>query len=85
METILVPFSFRIEDTLVTVWEVTKSTLVSGDTWYHVLVSLRIGNKTSRRFPLDVKNWRDLKRKLLVEISKFKLYIMLGGEKWITG
>jgi len=26
-----------------------------------------------------------LKRKLLVEISKFKLYIMLGGEKWITG
>ena len=67
-----------LDGAIVTIYEVNKSRLITGETWYHVHLDIRIGRRRSRRFTLDVRNTRELKRKLLVEISKFKLMIMLG-------
>jgi len=80
LETIFPPFSFTLDGAKVTIYEITKSELISGDKWYHVHLDIAWRNKRSRRFTLDVKSWEDLLRKLLVEISKFKLMILMGVE-----
>jgi len=80
LESIVPPFTFVLDGCQVTVWEVIRLRLVTGDTWYHVLLSLKWRGKTSKRFPLDVRSWRELRKKLLVEIPKFKLAVMLGYE-----
>jgi len=78
LEPLIPPVSFRLDRAIVTIYEVTKSQLINGEKWYHVCLDIRIGKHRSPRFSLDVKDLKDLRRKLLVEISKFKLMIMLG-------
>ncbi|RLE94901.1 MAG: hypothetical protein DRJ96_09075 [Thermoprotei archaeon] len=80
LETIIPPFSFTLDGALVTIYEIPKSELISGDKWYHVYLDIEWRGKRSRRFTLDVKGWEDLLRKLLVEISKFKLMVLMGVE-----
>jgi len=75
---IIPPVSFKLDGAYVTIYEVTKSTLITGETWYHVNLDLRISQYKTKRFTLDVRNVDELKRKLLIEISKFKLMILLG-------
>ncbi len=78
IEAIITPISFRLDNAIITIYEVNKSKLISGDTWYHVHLDIRIGKYRSQRFTLDVRNMKELKKKLLVEISKFKMLILLG-------
>jgi len=78
LEFITTPLAFYLDNCLVIIYEVTKSKSIKGETWYHVCVELRYKKRKSPRFSLDVRNVRELKKKLLVEISKFKLSIMLG-------
>jgi len=73
LETIVVPFKFILDNATITIYEVTKSELVSGDVWYHVLLSINVNGKESKPFSLDVRNFDELKKKLLIEISKYKL------------
>lgn len=80
LETIYPPFSFTLDGARVTIYEVTRSQLINGDKWYHVLLDVSWRGKRSRRFTLDAKGWDDLQRRLLVEISKFKLMVLMGVE-----
>jgi len=78
LDAIVPPHRFTLDGTTVTIWEVIKLQLVSGDTMYHVLVELSYKGKRSQRFPLDARDWKDLLKKLLVEIPKFKLAVLMG-------
>lgn len=78
VESIIAPVSFKLDKAVITIYEVNKSTLVSGDVWYHVHLDIKIGKYRSRRFTLDVRDVNELKKKLLVEISKFKMLILMG-------
>jgi len=73
----LTPYTFRLDGVLVTIWEVLKSKLIDGTVLYHVTVSLGV----SKRFNLTVRSWGELRRKLLVEVSKYKLLRMLGKDE----
>jgi hypothetical protein len=67
------PFTVDVDGVKVQVVEVSKQTLVTGETWY--IVSIRVNYKgvESRVFPLFVRDSRDLKNKLKVEITKLKI------------
>lgn len=85
METIpfrLPPFSIELDDCIVDILEVTKTTLISGEAWYHVAVRINYRGLKSRRFTVDVRSERELKDKLRVEIAKVKfIYYAYGIEE----
>lgn len=66
------PFSIEVDGFQVDVLEVLKTQLISGDTWYHVVVQINYKGIKSRRYTLDVKNEKDLLNKLKIEITKVK-------------
>jgi len=66
------PFVIEIDGVPVEIIEVLKSELVSGDTWYHIVVSINYNGIKSRRYSLDVKDIKDLTNKLKIEITKIK-------------
>jgi len=78
------PISFFMDGVKVTIYEVLKGAWG----WYHILVGFEYhaGGKIikSRRFSLDVENIDELRAKLLVEISKFKLALMMRMEGVVT-
>jgi len=78
LDAIIPPVRFTLDDAIVTIYEVNKSKLINGEVWYHVNLDIQVDKYRSKRFTLDVRNVKELKRKLLVEISKFKLLVMLG-------
>jgi len=78
------PFSFLLDGVKVTIYEVLKHKFISGDTWYYVTVRLQSGNFKSRIFGVDARDEEDLKKKLLVEISKLKLLRYTEGEKGLA-
>ena len=79
-EVLLVPFTMQVDGVKVTVYEILKSKLVSGDEWYHVVLSIEVAGRRTNRFTIDAKSWHDFMRKLLAEISKIKLALMAGAE-----
>jgi len=68
----LPPFFIEVDGIPVEVLEVLKSELISGDTWYHVVVRIIYNGIKSRRYTLDVKDIKDLTNKLKIEITKIK-------------
>jgi len=66
------PFFIEIDGVPVQVLEVLKFEYVSGDTWYDVIVSINYNGIKSRRYGLYVKDIKDLKNKLKIEITKIK-------------
>jgi len=75
METItfhIPPFFIEVDGCKVEVHEVLKSELISGDVWYHVVVSIEYKGIKSRRYSIDVKDIKDLTNKLKIEITKIK-------------
>lgn len=84
----LPPFSIEIDGVEVEVLEVLKTELVSGDTWYHVVVCINYDGIRSRRYSLDVRSMEELVNKLKVEITKIKFidyaYGRLAVRRWIT-
>ena len=81
LDTIIPPLRFRHDNALVTIYEVTKTKLINGQSIYNVNLDITYKKKKSQRFTLFVKDWDDLLKKLLVEIPKFKLMVLMGYEK----
>ncbi|MEM2260003.1 MAG: hypothetical protein QXY65_02935 [Candidatus Methanomethylicaceae archaeon] len=67
------PFSIEVDGTIVNIYEVLKTKLISGDEWYHVVVEINYKGIKSKRYTLDVRNINNLINKLKIEIDKIKL------------
>ena len=67
------PFTVEVDGVKVQIVEVAKQTLVTGEAWYIVSVRVNYKGVESRVFPLFVRDNRDLKNKLKVEITKLKI------------
>ena len=78
LDNIIAPARFRLDGVVVTIYEALKSKIVSGKTWYHVTVDFTWRGNKSRRFSIDCRDVNDLIKKLLVEISKFKWFVLVG-------
>jgi len=78
LDSIIPPVRFRFDNAIITIYEVLKSQLVSGKTWYHVTLDIEYRGKRTRRFSLDCKDTNDFKKRLMVEVSKFKFLVLLG-------
>ena len=85
LESIIPPMRIIIDNTPVNIYEVTKSTLINGETWYHVYLSIGIGKNESRRFSLSVRNFKELRKKLLIEVSKYKFMRLIGRQDLVMG
>jgi len=81
LDAIVPPLTLTVDGARVRILEVIKLELISGHKSYHVTLELTWRGKRSPRFFIDAKSWEDLVRKLLVEISKFKLAVIMG---WTT-
>jgi len=68
----LPPFFLEVDGCHIKVLEVLKTELISGDTWFHVAVTIDYKGVKSRRCTLNVRNTQDLLNKLKVEITKIK-------------
>ncbi|RLF10794.1 MAG: hypothetical protein DRJ69_02670 [Thermoprotei archaeon] len=77
---IIPPIDIRLDKARVRIWEVTKTVLATGEVWYLVHLQVFYRRKASRRFTLPVRSWDELVKKLLVEIPKFKLMVLMGYE-----
>ena len=78
LDSLIPPIRFKFDDCMITIYEVLKSVLVSGKTWYHITLDISYRGKRSRKFSLDAYSLEDFKKRLLVEISKFKWMVLLG-------
>jgi len=68
----LPPFFLEIDGVPVQVVEVHKREPITGEVWYIVSVRIIYKGVSSRTYPLFVRNTKDLKNKLKVEITKLK-------------
>jgi len=74
---LLTPFQIQIEDATFTVWEVLK---LPPDR-YNCTITINYNNIESKRYPLIVKNEKDLRNKLKIELTKLKfIRLSLGDE-----
>lgn len=80
LEAIIPPIRFRLDGADVVVHEVFPVRLIDGSTRYGVCVHVEYRGRRSGRFTLFVRRWDELVKKLLVEIPKFKLMAIVGGE-----
>jgi len=69
----LLPIAIEVDGFKVTLYEVLRSRLITGESWYHVVVSIDYKGTRSRRYTLNVKDMKDLVRKLKIEITKLKM------------
>jgi hypothetical protein len=69
----ITPFFLEIDGVTVQIVEVAKQQLISGEVWYIVPVKIIYKGIHSRVFPMFVKDIRELKNKLKVEITKVKI------------
>lgn len=72
------PFRIEIDGCMVTILESMKSVIL-GETWYHVVCKIKCSEVETKPFTLDVRSTKELKAKLLVEVSKLKMLMMLYG------
>lgn len=70
---LLPPFSIDVDGFKVDILEVLKSELISGETWYHVVVTIDYKGIKSKSYTIDVRDMNDLIKKLKVEITKIKM------------
>jgi len=80
MEARIPPQTLWLDDAKVTIVEVMRSDLITGDTFYHVFLQVEMPPFPPRRFSLDVKSFDELRKKLLVEVSKLKIFRICGME-----
>lgn len=69
----ITPFSVMVDDVPVRILEVLKTSLDPENPWYHVTVQITYKGIKSRIYTLDVKNMKDLIKKLKIEITKIKI------------
>jgi len=79
---VITPIKFHYDGADVIIHEVTKSELFDRQVWYHVSLQVVWKGHRSKLFSLDVRDMDELKKRLMIEIPKFKLFIMLmkGGK-----
>ena len=80
MKLTILPMSFELEGCTVYILETIKTKRVDGSEEYHVTVKIKWNNIESKIFSLDVKDNKELKAKLLAEISKMKLMKYILGD-----
>jgi len=73
------PFDIQIDDAVVTVWEVLK--LVPDQ--YNCTVSIKLKGIESKRYGIVVKNQKDLRNKLKIEITKLKFVDLSMGRDYL--
>jgi len=67
------PFTTEVDGVAIQVVEASRQPLVTGEVWYIVSVRINYKGIASKVFPLFVRDARDLRNKLKVEITKLKL------------
>jgi len=77
----LTPFSIIVDETTVRVLEVLKTELDPQNPWYHVVVQINYHGIKSRIYSLDVRNTKDLVKKLKIEITKIKMLEYMYGRE----
>jgi len=80
LDSIVPPVRFRFDGCVITIYEVSKSELVSGDKWYHINLDIEWRGRKCKRFSMDAKDLQDFLKKLMVETSKFKWMVLCGVE-----
>jgi len=68
-----------VDDVPVRILEVLKTSLDPKNPWYHVVVQIIYKGIKSRIYTLDVRNTKDLVKKLKVEITKIKMLEYVYG------
>ncbi len=66
------PFIILVDEIPVTIYEVYKSVLVSGDVFYHAVIEINYKGIRSKRYTIDAKDYNSLINKVKVEIDKIK-------------
>jgi len=66
------PFFIKVDEIPVEILEVLKNELISGEVWYHVVVSINYQGIKSKIYSLDVRDIKELTNKLKIEITKIK-------------
>ncbi|RLI87532.1 MAG: hypothetical protein DRP01_01615 [Archaeoglobales archaeon] len=67
------PFFLKIDGELVEVLEILKSRLITGEEWYHVVVSIHYRGMRGKPYSLSVRSLKELENKLKIEITKLKM------------
>ena len=83
LEVMIPPVAVTVDDAKVEIFEVLKFTFPDGSTRYHVTCRINWRGIKSRIFFVDVKDTKDLKRKLEIELSKMKMLYLIGGKKYV--
>ena len=69
---LLTPFFIEVDGCEVTIFESLKREMVTGQTWFFVVVSIDYKGIKTRRYTLAVRDTQDLINKLKIEITKIK-------------
>jgi len=77
----LTPFSILVDEVTVRVLEVLKTELDPQYPWYHVVVQINYHGIKSRIYSLDVRNTKDLVKKLKIEVTKIKMLEYMYGRE----
>jgi len=77
----ITPFSIIVDGVPVRILEVLKTALDPENPQYHVTVQIDYHGTKSRIYTLDVRDTRDLVKKLKVEITKIKMLRYVYGEE----
>jgi hypothetical protein len=80
VKVILTPIEARLEDARVAILEVVGSEWLGGERRYIVSCYVEWNGYRSQTFRLDVRDGRELDRKLRTELAKMKLALMTGYE-----
>ena len=77
------PFTLEVEDCLVDILEVLKHEYPWGEKQFTVACKIRCGDVETKVFDLTVSDTRELKAKLLAEITKLKVMRMVYGDDYV--
>jgi len=78
----ITPISFEAEGCIVHILEVLRNTDFRGNPIYHVALKIQCDDIESKVFNLSVRNTRELRFKILSEITKLKLYRFVYGKEF---
>jgi len=73
------PFDIQIEDAIVTVWEILKLP----PNRYNCTITINFKDIQSKRYGIIVKDQKDLRNKLKIEITKLKFIELSMGRDYL--
>jgi len=81
LDTIICPVRVKVDGLVVNILEVLKHELHDGTTFYTVVCQVSDGKIVTRPFCVDCMDIEDFKRKLKLEITKYKMFKFVLTEK----